>query len=87
MDQQKSVDLSLVKGKEKVAVEISITTDSAKELLNIQKNLAAGYDRIILLCASTQTLDNIRKRVKQSISPKEQGIIFITPLTDLFQHI
>jgi len=87
LDEQKSVDLSLVKGIEKTAVEISITTDANQEFNNIQKNLSAGYDRLIVLCADNQTLENLKKRKNQSFSPEIQGKIFLSPITNFYQLI
>jgi DNA-binding MarR family transcriptional regulator len=87
LDRQKSVDLSLVKGKEKIAVEISITTNATKEFDNIQKCLSAGYDRLIILCADNQTLNALEKQVNQRLTAKQRGIINITPLNNIFQLI
>ena len=87
LDQQKSVDLHLEKDGKKTAVEISITTDTVKELANIQKCLDAGYDQIIVLCADNQTLENLKKRANQQYLPAIQAKLNITPITNLLQAI
>ena len=87
LNQQKAVDLHLEKGIEKTAIEISVTSDSVKELKNIQKCLAGGYDKVILLCLNKQTMDNTKKRVNNSIDKKYLGNVFITPINQIFQHI
>lgn len=87
LDQQKSVDLSLEKGGDKTAIEISITTNATQELANIQKCLSAGYSRIIILCSNNQIMDNLKKRVTDSFSPEIQAKIFIPPFSGLFQLI
>lgn len=85
--QQQAVDVSLEKDGKKTAIEISITTDATQELANIQKCLAAGYERIIVLCLDNQKRNNLKKRVNQSIKVDLQGKIFLPLLSDLFPLI
>ena len=81
---QEAVDLSLEDGNEKVAVEISITTDAANELTNIQKCLKAQYNRIFVLCSQKTTIENLKKLVEQNCQAPEQGKINISLLQHLF---
>ena len=45
------VDLHLARGEEMVAVEISVVPDVLREIRNMEKCLAAGYDRVLALFA------------------------------------
>lgn len=81
---QETVDLNLEDGDEKVAVEISITTDAANEIANIQKCLKAKYNRIYVLCSKQATLDNLKKLVEQNYQVKEKAKIKISLLRHLF---
>jgi hypothetical protein len=81
---QEAVDLSLEDGNEKVAVEISITTDASNEIANIKKCLKAKYNRIYVLCSKQTTRDNLEKLVEQDYQVSEKAKIKISLLRHLF---
>ncbi len=87
MDQQKSVDLSLEKEGKKTAIEIATSVNCTRELANIQKSLAAGYDRIIILCIDDKMQDSLKNRVKQQFNAETQGKLFIPHVNSLFPLI
>ncbi len=82
---RQSVDLSLEDGNEKIAIEISVTTDTANELNNIEKCLKANYDRIFVLCSKERTVENLKKLLEKHFQLTEKEKIKISLLRDLFR--
>ena len=70
------VDVSLEKSGKKIACEISITTTGDQELKNIEKCLAAGYEKVIVCSPDKKTLESIKAIVSQNIAESEQKKIF-----------
>ncbi|MEM7206494.1 MAG: hypothetical protein AAF434_01595 [Pseudomonadota bacterium] len=50
-----SVDIALARGDERIAIEVSVSTDSEHELANIRKCLSAGYDFVVSLGGDAKT--------------------------------
>ena len=67
----KNIDLGLSKDGQSIAVEIIISPQNAVE--NIEKDIAAGWKTIWLLCNTSTILDGV-KREWNSISSKYPGI-------------
>ena len=61
------VDVHVASEMERVAVEISITTDVDDELEHIQACLEAGYDRMVTLVYSDVTRDRLQKRLAEVV--------------------
>jgi hypothetical protein len=75
-----SVDVSLEKDGKRIACEISVTTNGEQELGNIQKCLASGYDRVILLSSEKKDLNLIREFVTQKLGADHiQKVLFYLP--------
>jgi hypothetical protein len=75
-----SVDVSLEKEKHKIACEINITSTDEQELGNIQKCLAAGYDRVIMISAEKKILIKIRRLVEDALEKTSfEKVSFLTP--------
>jgi len=87
LSHQKAVDLSLEDGNEKIAVEISVTTDADNELTNIQKCLAAQYNRIFVLCSKQKTIDTLKELVDQHCLSAEKAKINISQLKYYFDSL
>ena len=54
------VDVGLERNGEKIACEISVTTDEMQELHNIEKCLAAGYGSVIVCTTEKKRLEKIK---------------------------
>ncbi len=74
------VDVLLEKENEKIACEISVTTDEAHELENIKKCLSSGYNEVIVCSEDRRKLEKIKKLASDQIDAKAQpNILFFTP--------
>ncbi|MCL4539519.1 MAG: type IV secretion system DNA-binding domain-containing protein [Bacteroidetes bacterium] len=74
------VDVLLEKENERIACEISVTTDEVHELENIKKCLASGYGEIIVCAEDRKKLEKIRKLASDQMEAKDQpDVLFFTP--------
>jgi hypothetical protein len=74
------IDVALERETMKVACEISVTNEPDYELRNIQKCLAAGYCKVVLISADERHLNRIRKNVENSLEREElKAVGFMTP--------
>jgi hypothetical protein len=81
------VDVSLERDGRKIACEISITSPSEQELANIQKCLAAGYDKVVLCSPDRKTLETVHALEEKNLSQAEmQKVMFFQP-EDLFFYL
>lgn len=71
-----SVDVSLVRGDKKIAVEISVTTTPQHELGNIQKCLATGYDTIFVLTSDKSHSRKLQQYTQQHLEEELQERVF-----------
>ncbi|OLE55416.1 MAG: hypothetical protein AUG51_02865 [Acidobacteria bacterium 13_1_20CM_3_53_8] len=75
-----SVDVSLEKDEVKIACEISVTSTAEQEVKNVQKCLASGYDKVILLAPDQKALTKLRKVVEGQIeSESMDNVMFFHP--------
>lgn len=75
-----SVDVVLERGDEKIAIEISVTTDPVWEVHNIEKCLNLGFTKILSVSGDKKHLVRIEKKAKELISQNTpQLIAFATP--------
>lgn len=81
------VDVSLERDKERIAVELSVSTTAVWELHNIKKCLAAGYDKVIACSNTASTLQQVRARVQEECTPTEQVRIVITSPTNIAEYL
>lgn len=74
------VDVGLEKRGKKIAIEVSVTTPTAKEILNITKSLNAGYESVIMTSPNPKTLSLIRKRAQEKLTVSEfKAVTFLMP--------
>ena len=68
-----SVDVALRNGDRSVACEIAVTTTPEHEVGNVQKCLAAGFDRVIVVSPEKKTLNKVRQKAGSVLSEVELG--------------
>ena len=74
------VDVLLEGENEKIACEISVTTDGTHELDNIKKCLLSGYNEVIVCAEDRKKLEKIRKLASDEVETKSQvNVLFFTP--------
>jgi hypothetical protein len=74
------VDVSLVRGKSRIACEISVTTNEDHELGNVEKCLAAGYTEVVLVGSNERRIKALAKFVEENLDESEQGKVrYIVP--------
>mgnify|MGYP001610422817 FL=1 len=74
------VDVSLVRGKSRIACEISVTTNQDQEMGNVEKCLAAGYTEVVLVGSTERHLKALAKFVEENLDESEQGKVrYIVP--------
>ncbi len=69
LDGDGSVDLWLERQGQVIACEISITTDVAHEVQNVEKCLKAGVPKVAVICLDEQRLRRIAAAVSGSVGP------------------
>ena len=74
------VDVLLEKDGKTIAVEISVTNTTEYEVHNIQKCLAAKYERIAVCSSNAKKLAQVERLAKDSLAPHEQSrIAYVSP--------
>ncbi len=74
------VDVGLELDGKKIACEISITTTNEQELKNIEKCLAAGYEKVILCSSDKKTLVKVKTLALEKLSESDQQkVLFFQP--------
>ena len=74
------VDVLLTKNKKTIAVEISVSTDAEWECHNIEKNLTAGYEKVVSLSGDPRQLERIKKKCQERIPNFDTSpVSFYTP--------
>ncbi len=81
------VDVGLDLGEEKVACEISVTTNAEQEIHNIQKCLSAGYTKVIVCSPEKRNLEAIRKAVEATLTENELGRLKLMQPEELFRFL
>jgi hypothetical protein len=80
-----SVDVALRKGEHSLGCEIGVTTAPEHEVQNIQKCLAAGFERVLVVSSEKKTLNQIKALAASSLDAGQAGTVnFCTP-EELFQ--
>jgi hypothetical protein len=75
-----SVDVALRKGDIAVACEIAVTTEPDHELGNLQKCLAAGFQRVLVVSSEKKTLNKVRQLASTALTEDQlNGIQFCAP--------
>lgn len=78
------VDVLLERSGKQIACEVSVTTDVAWEMHNIQKCLDAGYVQVVECSTDTKTLEQIRAKVVETFSKDVQEKILVGTPEELF---
>lgn len=65
------VDVALESGQLKIACEIAATNTVEYELNNIQKCLASGFDKVVVVSIDAKHLANIRRKIEAIISSEQ----------------
>jgi hypothetical protein len=74
------IDVALEREGLSVGCEISITTDTAHELNNLSKCLAAGYDYAILVSSDKRVLAAAEREMRSEVNTQQMDRVrFITP--------
>ncbi len=86
-DGQGRVDVSLEQDGKRIACEISITTTDEQELSNIEKCLAAGYEKVVLCSPEKKTLEKIKTLTSQKIKNSDQERVLFMQPDELFFYL
>jgi hypothetical protein len=74
------VDVALVRGEQRVAFEISVTTNRDHELGNVEKCLAAGYSDIVLVGSNERHVNSLGKFIEENLEEGDQGKVrYVVP--------
>lgn len=84
-DGKGKVDVSLVKGTEKIAVEVSVTTEVDWEIHNLQKCIDAGYTIVFMCTQDNKFKKLLQDKVDQLFDKTQQEKIMIGVPEELFQ--
>ncbi len=84
---KEAVDIGLLRGGKKTAVEISVTTKTNQEVGNVQKSLQAGYDQIVILFLEENKMTEFQNIVKDVFTEKEQYKISIGLVYDFCRFL
>jgi hypothetical protein len=78
------IDVALERNGKRIGCEISVTSTPEQELKNIEKCLAAGFEKVILCSPERKTLDSIRSFTSRSLARAELKKVFFFQPDDLF---
>ena len=74
------VDVLLEKGDERIACEISVSTDEAHELENVKKCFSSGYGEVVVCTDERKKLEKIKEVVSDGIELKDlPKVLFFAP--------
>ncbi len=85
-----NVDVALRKGDHSLACEIAVTTDAEHELQNVQKCLAGGFERVLVVSPEKKTMNRIQSLASGALDEGQVArTSFCTPdeLFDLLDGI
>jgi hypothetical protein len=71
------VDVGLMRNGEKIACEISVTTNNEHELQNIEKCLRSGYQKILLCIPEKKRMETLRKLIAEKLDSTQIDNIFL----------
>jgi hypothetical protein len=83
-DGKGSVDVSIEGNNLKIACEVSVTTDSAWELHNIEKCLSAGYDEVFVCSVDKKAIETLKEKVSERFGSLAKKNVSIGDPEDLF---
>ncbi len=78
------IDISLEKGEEKIACEVSVTTTVEHELGNVLKCLSAGYEQILVVAEEKKRVKALQDYISSQLEGGEvQKVSFLLPVEAL----
>ncbi len=86
-DGQGYVDICAEKDKKRIAFEISITTPGDHEIKNIQKCLAAGYEKIVVCSPEQKNLKKITALAGKELDEAQRQRIFYLQPDEIFSFL
>lgn len=87
LDGRGRVDVGLDLGEERIACEISVTTDAEQEIHNIRKCLSAGYTTVIVCSPEKKNLGAIRTAVETTLAEHEREKVKLMQPDELFRFL
>jgi len=84
LDGKGRVDVGLERGTEKIACEISVTTNDEHELQNIEKCFRAGYQKILICTPEKKRIDSLKSLIAEKLEQTQIDKIFLMQPDDLF---
>lgn len=81
-----SVDVSLVRGDKRIAIEISVTTTRDQELGNIEKCFAAGYAEIVLVGSTERHVKALGKFIEAELDESKRGRVRYVVVENLIAY-
>lgn len=80
-----SVDVALRKGERSLACEIGVTTSPEHEVENVQKCLASGFERVLVVSPEKKSLNQIKALVASSLDKGQSGHVSYCSPEELFE--
>ncbi len=81
------VDVGLERNNEKIAIEISVTTNKEQELHNIKKCLFSGYEIVVVCSNEKKHLNSIKKLIEEEIDSSNHNKILYFQPEQLFSYL
>jgi len=78
------IDVALERNGKRIACEISVTSTPEQEVKNIEKCLAAGFERVILCSPERKILESVKDLVSQSIGEADSKRVYFFQPDELF---
>ncbi|MBN1827272.1 MAG: ATP-binding protein [Candidatus Eisenbacteria bacterium] len=79
-----NVDVALRRGEHTVACEIGVSSPPERELENIQKCLAGGFDQVVWISTEKKTLTKVRALVSSAISKEDRDRVVVATPDEVF---
>jgi len=80
LDGAGKIDVALVRGEERIACEISVSTSRDQELGNVEKCLSAGYERVIVLAPNERHLATLSRFIGAHLDDADRDrVAFMLP--------
>jgi hypothetical protein len=74
------IDVALERNGKRIACEISVTSTPEQELKNIEKCLAAGFEKVVLCSPERKILESVKSLLLLSIDKADQNrVLFFSP--------
>lgn len=81
------VDVALARDGKRIACEISVSTNPQHEFGNIQKCLATGFDRVIVVVREKSTLRELSRRAGSSLTSESIALLTVCSPEELIVHL